>query len=106
MKHYLLLSLAILSELAGTSAMKLSEGFTRLVPSVIFIIGYGLSFYLLALSLERIPVSTAYAIWAGVGTAGIAVIGVLAFEESLSPMGIGGIALIILGVILLHLSRG
>src|SRR3712207_9201651 len=102
----LLLLLAILSEVVGTIALKASEGFTRLGPTVLMVVGYGLSFYLLALALKQIPLGVAYAIWSGLGTAGAVVAGILLWRESLGPAGVVGIALIIAGVILLNLVSG
>jgi small multidrug resistance pump len=102
----LILVLAILSEVVGTVALKASEGFARLGPIVFVAIGYGLSFYLLALALKEIPLGVAYAIWSGLGTAGAVVAGILLWRESLSPAGVVGIVLIIAGVVLLNLVSG
>ena len=102
----LILLLAILSEVVGTVALKASEGFARLGPNVLVVIGYGLSFYLLALALKQIPLGIAYAIWSGLGTAGAVVAGILLWRESLSLAGVIGILLIIAGVILLNLFSG
>jgi small multidrug resistance pump len=102
----LILLLAILSEVVGTVALKASEGMVRLGPSVLVVIGYGLSFYLLALVLKQIPLGIAYAIWSGLGTAGAVVAGILLWRESLNLAGIVGILLIIVGVILLNLFSG
>ena len=102
----LILVLAIVSEVVGTVALKASEGFTRLGPNVLVVVGYGLSFYLLAQALRQIPLGIAYAIWSGLGTAGAVVAGVLLWRESLSLTGVVGIVLIIAGVILLNLFSG
>jgi multidrug transporter EmrE-like cation transporter len=102
----LILVLAIASEVVGTVALKASEGFARLGPGVLVVIGYGLSFYLLAQALRQIPLGIAYAIWSGLGTAGAVVAGILIWRESLSPTGVVGIVLIIAGVILLNLFSG
>jgi small multidrug resistance pump len=99
----LILVLAILSEVVGTVALKASEGFTRLGPNVLVVVGYGLSFYLLAQALKQIPLGIAYAIWSGLGTAGAVVAGILLWRESLNLMGSIGIVLIIIGVILLNI---
>ncbi|NWG22201.1 MAG: multidrug efflux SMR transporter [Chloroflexi bacterium] len=99
----LLLLGAIVCEIFGTNALKASEGFTRPLPALLVIIGYGTSFYLMSLSLRTIPLGIAYAIWSGLGTAVIAVIGVLLWREKLGAAGIIGIALIIAGVVLLNL---
>jgi small multidrug resistance pump len=84
--------------------MKLSNGFTKLVPSALVILFYGASFVLLALALKKIEVSIAYAIWAGVGTALIALIGILYFNESVTTLKLMSILLIIAGVVGLNLS--
>ena len=102
----LILLLAILSEVVGTVALKASEGFARLGPSVLVVVGYGLSLVLLALALRQIPLGIAYAIWSGLGTAGAVVAGVLLWRESLGPAGVVGILLIIAGVVLVNLFSG
>ena len=104
MSHWIYLLLAILFEVAGTTAMKLSEGFTKTMPSIAMALFYILSLVMLTLTLKKIDVSIAYAIWSGLGTAIIAGIGIMVFGESLTPMKIASIALIILGVIGLQLS--
>ncbi|MDI3421411.1 DMT family transporter [Streptomyces luteolus] len=101
---YGLLAAAIAAEVAGTTAMKYSEGFTRLWPSLATVAGYLLAFTLLAQTLKTMQVGTAYAIWAGVGTAAVAVIGMLFLGESTSLAKIAGIALVIGGVVLLNLG--
>ena len=102
----LILVLAILSEVVGTVALKASEGFTRLGPNALVVVGYGLSFYLLAQALRQIPLGIAYAIWSGLGTAGAVVAGIVLWRESLNPAGVIGILLIIAGVILLNTVSG
>ncbi len=101
---YLLLSLAIVSEILGTSALKASDGMTRLVPAVIVVGGYALAFYLLALTLKTLPVGFVYAIWAGLGVVGVAIVGVLVFGEQMTVAKAAGIALIVGGVALVHLG--
>ena len=102
-KHYLFLVLAILTETVGTSALQASQQFTRLVPSVIVVVGYGLSFYLLALTLRYMPVGIVYAIWSGLGVVFIAVIGWLVFGQKIDLPAALGMALIIAGIVVLHL---
>jgi small multidrug resistance pump len=102
----LLLLLAILSEVAGTVALKASEGFARLGPTALVVVGYGLTFYFLGLALKQIPLGVAYAIWSGLGTAGAVLAGVVLWRESLNPAGMVGIALIVVGVLLLNLFPG
>ncbi len=102
---WLLLVCAITVEVAATTALKLSAGLTRVGPAVVSIVGYLLSLGLLAQALRlRMPVSIAYAVWSGLGTAAIAVIGAVALHESLNAAKIGGIALIIAGVTVLNLA--
>ncbi len=98
------LGLAILLEVAGTTCLKLAEGFTRPVPSVLIFVFYAASFVLLTLAVKVVPISLAYAIWSGVGTALIAVIGFVAFKEPATAMKIFFIAVIIVGVVGLQLS--
>ena len=97
---------AIVLEVVGTVAMKTSEGFTKPLASVLVVVCYALSLGCLTLALKHIEVSTAYAVWSGVGTVLIATIGILWFKEPVSMLKIGSIALIILGVVGLNLSRG
>lgn len=102
MKGYLYLGIAIIAEIIATMCLKLSEGFTVLLPSMIVIIGYGVSFYYLGKTLAFLPLSLAYAIWSGLGTALTAILGILLFDD---PLGIGmilGILSIIGGVVLLN----
>ncbi|GAA5209239.1 DMT family transporter [Streptomyces thinghirensis] len=101
---YLLLAGAIAAEVAGTTAMKYSEGFSRLGPSLLTALAYVLSFALLAQTLKILAVGTAYAIWAGVGTAAIAAIGVAFMGEGMTVTKAAGIALIIIGVVVLNLG--
>jgi small multidrug resistance pump len=98
-----LLALAIAFEVLATSALKLTDGFTRLWPSLVTILGYGLAFYFLSLTLRTLPVGIVYAIWAGAGVVLVALIGWLVFRQPLDAWGILGIALIIVGVLILNL---
>ncbi|QES40934.1 ligand-binding protein SH3 [Streptomyces venezuelae] len=101
---YALLAGAIAAEVAGTTAMKYSEGFSKLVPSLITVAGYLLAFTLLAQTLKTLSVGTAYAIWAGIGTAAVAAIGMVFLGESANMVKIAGIALVIAGVVVLNLG--
>ncbi|MEU7283078.1 multidrug efflux SMR transporter [Streptomyces sp. NPDC045431] len=101
---YGLLAAAIAAEVAGTTAMKYSEGFSRLWPSLGAVAGYLVAFALLAQTLKVIQVGTAYAIWAGVGTAAVAAIGMLFLGESTGLAKLVGIAFVIVGVVLLNLG--
>ncbi len=103
---WIFLVFAILFEVAGTTCMKLSEGFTKLLPSIGLGVFYLLSLTLLTLALKRIDVSVAYAIWSGLGTAVISVIGIAIFREPVTAMKIGSLLLIVLGVVGLNLSGG
>jgi small multidrug resistance pump len=100
------LIMAIIFEVAGTTCMKLSYGFTKAVPSILMIILYLLSFVSLTFALKKIDVSIAYAIWAGLGTALIATVGILWFKEPITALKIISLGLIIIGVIGLNLSGG
>ncbi len=102
--HWIYLAIAIVSEVAGTSLLKASEGFTRFWPSLGVVVGYALAFYFLALTLKSVPVGVAYAIWAGAGIALIALIGWIVFGQRLDLPALIGIGLIIAGVALLQFS--
>ncbi|WP_432015139.1 DMT family transporter [Streptomyces cucumeris] len=101
---YLMLSGAILAEVLATTAMKYSDGFTRLWPTVITVTGYLIAFALLAQTLKTVSVGTAYAIWAGAGTAVIAVIGMVFLGEAATAAKIVGVLLVIAGVVVLNLG--
>lgn len=100
---YATLAGAILAEVLGTTCMKYSQGFTRLWPSLGTATGYLLAFWLLALTLRTMSVGTAYAVWSGVGTALIALIGMAFLGEAASPSRLAGIALVVVGVVVLNL---
>jgi small multidrug resistance pump len=102
----LFLILAIACEVAGTAGLKASDGFGRLGPSSLAVLGYALAFYFLAQSLKYIPLGVAYAIWSGLGTVGSVVLGMLIWKEILGPVHIVGIALIVMGVVVLNLAPG
>ncbi|MCB5179934.1 DMT family transporter [Streptomyces antimicrobicus] len=101
---WVLLAAAIAAEVAGTTAMKYSDGFTKLWPSVGTFVGYAVAFTLLAQTLKSMSVSTAYAVWSGVGTAAIAAIGMCFLGETASAARIAGIALVIAGVVVLNMG--
>jgi small multidrug resistance pump len=101
--HQHALAVAIVCEVIATAALKSSDGFTRLWPSVLVITGYGVAFYALSIALRTIPVGVAYAIWSGVGIVGIALIGRLAFRQALDAPALIGIGLILAGVLVLNL---
>lgn len=106
MNPYLLLGISIVSEVVGTSALRASEGFTRPLPSLVVVVGYGTAFYLLSQVLKSLPLGLTYAVWSGVGTALTALIGWLYFRDALGGPAIGGIVLIIAGVVLLNVGGG
>lgn len=100
--NWLYLILAIVAEVAGTSFLKTSEGFTKLWPSLAVVVGYGAAFFFLSLTLRTIPVGVAYAIWSGLGIVLITAVGWLAFDQKLDAAGLAGITLIAAGVIVLN----
>ena len=100
---YLPLAIAILSETVATSTLKLSNGFTRLWPSVITVAGYGIAFFCLSVCLRSIPVGLVYAIWSGVGIVLISAIGLVVFHQKLDRPAILGVALILAGVLVINL---
>lgn len=103
---YLYLTIAILAEVIGTSALKATQGFTRFWPSVVVVVGYGVAFYFLSLALKTIPVGVAYAIWSGVGVALITLIGWIVFHQKLDAPALIGIGLIVAGVVVIQLFTG
>lgn len=100
---YLYLIIAIVAEVIATSALKTAEGFTRLVPSLIVVVGYAIAFYCLSLVLRTMPVGIAYAIWSGVGIVLVAAIGAVLFGQKLDLAAIIGLGLIIAGVLVVNL---
>ncbi len=101
---WILLTFAIVLEVAGTTNMKLSEGFSNLVPSVLVILFYALSIIALTFAVNRLDVSVAYAVWSGMGTALVAMIGLWFFQESVTSVKVVALGLIIVGVVMLHLT--
>jgi small multidrug resistance pump len=104
MLGWLFLSIAIVSEVGATTALRYSNGFTSLLPSVITVLGYGIAFAALSQALRTLDLGVAYAIWAGIGTAVIALIGIIAFGEPGTLVKTVGLALIIAGVVMLNLQ--
>ncbi len=103
MKSWLLLSVAILTEVVATSALKASDGFTKIVPSVLVIVGYVLSFYFLSLALKGIPVGVAYATWAGLGIVLITLIAWVLYGQKLDLGALVGMGFILIGVVIMNL---
>lgn len=101
--NYLWLAGAILSEVIATSSLKASNGFTRLLPSVLVVVGYGTAFYCLSQTLKTIPVGVAYAIWSGLGTVLIALVGLVLYKQRLDAAAMAGMGLIIAGVLVMNL---
>jgi len=101
--NHLYLIAAICAEVAGTTALKASEGITRLVPSLIVMLAYGVAFFFLALTLRTIPVGVAYAIWSGCGIVLISAVGWVFYRQTLDWPAIAGITLILAGVVLINL---
>lgn len=103
MKTSLIFFFAVVSEVAATTALKFSEGFTKLTPSMVVIAGYGLSFYLLSLSLKVIPIGTAYALWSGIGIVLTVIVGAVLWREQMDWARGIGITLIISGILIINL---
>ena len=101
--HWLYLAIAIVAEVVGTTSLKASAGFTKPLPSLVVVAGYGVSFYFLSLALRSIPVGVAYAIWSGVGIVLISVLGWALFRQRLDAAALVGVGLIIAGVIVIQL---
>ncbi len=102
MNGYMYLVIAIVSEVVATSALKSSDGFTKYGPSLVVILGYGISFYCLSVVLKTIPVGVAYAIWSGMGIVLITLLGWLVFSQRLDLPAFLGMALIVAGVIVIY----
>lgn len=100
--HWIYLTIAIVSEVIATSALKAAEGFTRWVPSLIVVAGYASAFYFLALTLRVIPLGVAYAVWSGAGIVLISLAGWIIYRQSLDLPAVIGIALILAGVVVLN----
>lgn len=101
--EWIYLAIAVVAEVAATSALKASEGMSRLAPSVVVVIGYGIAFYLLSLTLKTIPVGIVYAVWSGMGVVLISLVGYWAFEQALDTPAMIGMGLIVAGVLVINL---
>lgn len=102
LKYWLFLLAAIISEVTATSSLKASAGFTKIMPSVVVVVGYALSFYFLSLVLKAIPIGIAYAVWAGLGIVLLAVVGWMVFGQALDAPALLGMALILAGIIIMN----
>ncbi|MFC7441457.1 DMT family transporter [Laceyella putida] len=105
MKSVIFLLIAIISEVIATCALKESASFTRPVPSLIVIIGYGVAFYLFTISLKQIPLGIAYAIWSGLGTVGTILVANYLWDEKLQLAQLAGVILIIIGSVMVNLFK-
>ncbi len=103
MNAWLTLGIAIVAEVIGTSALKASEGFTRWLPSLVVVLGYGVAFYCLSLVLRQIPVGMAYAIWSGLGIVLITLVAFVLYGQKIDTAGLIGMGLIVAGVLVLNL---
>ena len=99
---YLYLVIAIVAEVIATSALKASDQFSKTLPSIIVVVGYGVAFYYLSLVLKTIPIGVAYAIWSGAGIALVTVVGLVVFDQKLDFAAIIGISLIVAGVVVMN----
>ncbi|MEM5341650.1 multidrug efflux SMR transporter [Paraburkholderia azotifigens] len=100
---YVLLAIAIVAEVIATSALRASEGFTRLVPAAVVLLGYGISFYCLSLTLKSLPVGIVYAIWSGVGIVLITLVAIVMYRQVPDLAAVAGLGLIVAGVVVLNL---
>jgi small multidrug resistance pump len=100
--EWVILYVAVLFEVAATTALKASEGFTRLIPSLIVVAGYGVAFYLMTLSLNKIPLAVVYAVWSALGIALISIVGAIRYGERLDAPAVAGLAMIVGGVIVIN----
>src|SRR5699024_7927162 len=105
MRVYIYLFFSILFEVIGSACLKMSDGFTNVVPSLLLILFYGLSFSIFVLALKTISLSVGYSIWSGLGTAGAALVGVMLFNEILSAINMIGLIIIIIGVFVRHMGH-
>ena len=103
MNKWIYLTLAIFSEVLATASLKSTEGFTKLWPSVLVLVGYSAAFYFLSMTLNSIPIGVAYAIWSGVGVAAITLVSIFFLDQKIDTAGFIGIGLIVAGVIILRL---
>lgn len=101
--HYFYLLIAVVTETIGTSSLQASQQFTRFWPSVLVVVGYGVSFYFMGLTLKFMPVGIVYALWSGLGIVLIALIGFLVFGQKLDLAAVLGLGLILSGILVIHL---
>ena len=106
MSAWVMLAIAIATEIVPTASLRASQGFTRLVPSIVVVVGYGISFFLLAQVLKTLPVGMVYAVWSAVGVAALTILGKVIWGDALPPLAILGIVLIVGGIVLLRVAVG
>jgi small multidrug resistance pump len=104
MSPYWALALAISAEVAATSALKATESFTRPIPSAIVVAGYAVAFYFLSVAVASIPVGVAYGIWSGLGIVLVSLVAFVLYQQSLTPIQVGGLLCIIVGVVLVNIQ--
>jgi small multidrug resistance pump len=100
---YLYLAIAIIAEVTATSALKASEEFTKLIPSIIVLIGYGISFYFMTLILRTIPIGITYALWSGLGIVLVTIVGIFLYKQIPDTAAVIGMSLIVSGVVIIHI---
>lgn len=103
---YVWLAVAIIAEVIGTSALRASEGFTRLMPALVVVAGYGVAFYCLSMTLKTMPVGIVYAIWSGVGIVLITLVAMVLYRQVPDLAAVAGLSLIVAGVVVLNLFSG
>ncbi len=103
MPPFLILIVAVLFETIGTTALQASQQFSRLGPSIVVVVAYGISFFLLSITLKFMPVGVVYALWSGMGIVFIAIIGLLVFGQKLDLAAVLGLAMIVGGIVVIHL---
>ena len=101
-----MLAIAIVSEVAATASLRASHGFSRLWPSIVVVVGYGVSFFLLSQVLKTLPVGMVYAIWSAVGIAILAILGKVVWGDPLPPLAVVGLVLIVSGIVVLRAAVG
>jgi small multidrug resistance pump len=106
MNAWSMLAIAIVSEVAATASLRASHGFSRLGPSIVVVVGYGVSFFLLSQVLKTLPVGMVYAIWSAVGIAILAILGKVVWDDPLPPLAVVGLLLIVGGIAVLRAAVG
>ncbi len=104
MRQWVFLLGAIIFEVIATTNLKLSDGFTKLVPSILVVLFYSLSFWAVALAMRTLPLGIVYPVWAGLGTALVVATGILAFHEAMTPLKVFGALVVIAGIVILNMS--